>query len=64
MLRWTAIPALLLLGSGCSGISTTQSVSPATFLLPGLLQADPPPPQPASPGAIPADEPETKIAQS
>jgi len=33
----------MLVGAGCGGISTTQSVSPATFLLPGLLKADPPP---------------------
>jgi hypothetical protein len=31
-----------LLGVGCSGINTTQSVSPATFLLPGFFgQAEP-----------------------
>ena len=33
---------LVLLSAGCSGINASKSVSPATFLLPGLLQADPP----------------------
>jgi len=51
----------LLLGAGCSGINTTQSVSPATFLLPGLLQADPPPAHPDR--VLPADEPLTEVAQ-
>jgi len=34
--------SLLLLAGGCSGINTTQSVSPASFFLPGLMKADPP----------------------
>ena len=38
---------LVALGTGCGGISTTQSVSPATFFLPGLMQNAPPPPPPA-----------------
>ena len=40
-----ALPVLsgtLLLATGCSGINTSHSVSPASFFLPGLLQADPP----------------------
>jgi hypothetical protein len=54
--------SVLLLGAGCSGINTTQSVSPATFLLPGLMQANPPP---ARPGQIlPAAEPLTEAAPS
>ena len=52
----------LLLGAGCSGINSTQSVSPATFLLPGLMQADPPP---AYPDLIPpTQEPLTETAQT
>lgn len=35
--------ALLFLTAGCSGINSTHSVSPASFFLPGLLKADPPP---------------------
>ena len=54
--------SLLLLGAGCSGINTTQSVSPATFLLPGLLQADPPPAHPDL--ILPAEEPLTEASQS
>lgn len=39
----------LLLAAGCSGINMRQSVSPATFLLPGLLKAEP---QPAPPDVM------------
>jgi hypothetical protein len=48
----------LLLCSGCSGINTTQSVSPATFFMPGLLKAAPAAPLPdhqAVPAAVPQD---------
>ncbi len=34
--------SILALSAGCSGINASKSVSPATFLLPGLLQTDPP----------------------
>jgi hypothetical protein len=56
------IPGLLLLCIGCSGINASKSVSPATFLLPGLLQADPPPEHPEP--AVPADEPGITVAQN
>jgi hypothetical protein len=36
------IVALALFGAGCGGISGSQSISPASFLLPGILKADPP----------------------
>jgi hypothetical protein len=61
VLRWATIPALVLLGAGCSGINTTQSVSPATFLLPGLMQADPVPSRPDA--TLPTDEPVKEVAQ-
>jgi hypothetical protein len=50
--------SVLLLGAGCSGINTTQSVSPATFLLPGLMQATPPLAHPDHllPAAVPLTE--------
>ena len=32
--------ALALCGTGCGGINASQSVSPASFFLPGLLKAD------------------------
>jgi hypothetical protein len=56
--------ALLLaagLGSGCSGINASHSVSPATFLLPGLIQAAPP--EPAADETVPATAPAKQIAR-
>ena len=32
---------LTLAGAGCAGINAGTSVSPATFLLPGLMKANP-----------------------
>jgi hypothetical protein len=54
-LRGAALVALLAMGAGCSGIHASKSVSPATFLLPGLLKNDAPAAQdstPASPGEL------------
>ena len=34
--------ALALGGTGCGGVNASQSVSPASFLLPGLMKAGPP----------------------
>jgi hypothetical protein len=51
-----------LSAAGCGGLSASQSVSPASLLIPGLLQADPPPAQPER--ALPsAPAPEKKLAQ-
>ena len=36
------LTATALLGVGCGGINASQSVSPASFFLPGLLKACPP----------------------
>ncbi|MDR3458655.1 MAG: hypothetical protein P4N60_14490 [Verrucomicrobiae bacterium] len=36
------LTATVLLGAGCGGINASQSVSPASFFLPGLLKASPP----------------------
>jgi len=36
------LAAAALSAAGCSGINSSQSVSPASFFLPGLLKADPP----------------------
>lgn len=41
-LRLALLAALPLAGAGCSGINTSQSVSPASFFLPGLLKNDAP----------------------
>jgi len=53
--------ALLLLNSGCSGINVTKSVSPATFLLPGLLKDDPRPVNPDE--TLPATEVPNQLAK-
>ncbi len=60
-LRLAALPVLLMLVAGCSGIRASGSASPASFFLPGLLQADPPPADPDR--ALPADEPGTMVAR-
>jgi hypothetical protein len=36
------LAVLILFGAGCSGINTGTSVSPATFLLPGIMKTEPP----------------------
>ena len=54
------LPALVLMVGGCGGINTTQSVSPASFFLPGLLKADPPAPLPEA-LTLPT-EPENQVA--
>jgi hypothetical protein len=59
-LRFLAYASLLLLAAGCSGIHARQTISPATFLLPGLLQADPPAP-PADP-VLPETTPVNQVA--
>jgi hypothetical protein len=41
--RLVLVVALLGLTAGCSGINASHSISPASFFLPGLLKADPPP---------------------
>jgi hypothetical protein len=48
--------ALALGGTGCGGINASQSVSPASFLLPGLLKADPRATN--APAAAPGNSPE------
>lgn len=62
LLRFALCPALLLLAAGCGGVSASRSVSPLDFLLPGLLQATPPPAQPDP--VLPAAEPSTEIAKN
>jgi hypothetical protein len=54
--------SLALLSAGCSGINASKSISPATFLLPGLMQADPPPAQPDL--ILPAQKPPAEAVQS
>jgi len=47
ILRLALLAALPLAGAGCSGINSSQSVSPASFFLPGLLRNDAPTNAPA-----------------
>ena len=61
VLRLAAIPALALAVAGCGGITASKSISPASFLLPGLLKADPPPAN--SQGTLPTTEPVVEVAQ-
>lgn len=51
----TVLAGLILLGTGCGGISASRSVSPGSFLLPGIMQYDP---RPVEPGADDAVRPE------
>jgi hypothetical protein len=59
-LQGVALLALLVLGAGCSGIHASKSVSPATFLIPGLMKNDAPVPQ----DSIPATSPGELLAQN
>ena len=52
--------AVVALSAGCSGIHASKSVSPATFLLPGLLKND----APAAQDSIPAAPPGELFAQN
>jgi hypothetical protein len=61
LLRLVACASLLVCAAGCGGFSASQGISPATFLLPGLMKADPPQPSPEL--ALPAAEPGIKVAQ-
>jgi hypothetical protein len=36
------LSAVALLGAGCGGINASQSVSPASFFLPGIIKNCPP----------------------
>jgi hypothetical protein len=62
-----AVLALILagiagFGAGCSGINASHSVSPASFLIPGLLKVEP---APADPNAtLPTDSDEVLIVQA
>jgi len=61
-IRDLALVALAVLAAGCSGINASHSISPASFLLPGLLKADPPPAQTA-PAETDPTLPESPAAQ-
>lgn len=52
--------AILAFGAGCGGIRASGSVSPASFLIPGLLKNDAPVPQDS---ILPAPTPGKLFAQ-
>jgi hypothetical protein len=58
-----AMALLLTVLTGCGGFSATRSISPASILLPGLLQADPLPPAPTD-GTLPTVPADTDLAGS
>jgi hypothetical protein len=64
--KFCALAMLAAFGlcAGCSGINSSHSVSPASFFLPGLLKADPPPDQPQPGQPSPTEKPMEKTAQS
>jgi hypothetical protein len=46
LIKCLAVAAVIVgMGTGCSGIATTQSFSPLMFFLPGLVESKPVPPQ-------------------
>jgi hypothetical protein len=53
---------MVLLATGCSGINASKSFSPASFFLPGLLQAEPP--APSDDHQAPAPDKPVLVAQS
>lgn len=58
--RFIPVAAIVLAAAaltGCSGINASRSVSPASFILPGLIQNDPTPA-----GALPNDASVEQIA--
>ena len=58
-LRLAVLAAAVLASTGCSGINGSQSVSPASFFLPGLLKNDC---QTNAPALIPKDSSEIASA--
>jgi hypothetical protein len=62
ILRLAVGAVILALGAGCSGINASKSISPATFLLPGFMQADPPTAHPET--ALPAPDPAEEVVHS
>jgi hypothetical protein len=59
-LRAAVLLAVLALGAGCSGIHASKSISPATFLLPGLMKND----APAAQDSMPPGPPGELLAQN
>jgi hypothetical protein len=56
-IQCAALIAVLALSAGCGGLHASKSISPATFLLPGLMKNETPAPQnsiipPVPPGEL------------
>jgi hypothetical protein len=60
LLALAMLTAFMLGCAGCGGINANQSVSPASFFLPGLMKAAPP--ETNTPVALP--EPSKEVALS
>jgi hypothetical protein len=65
-LNWKVVLAVFsvafaIANSGCSGVNAQGSVSPATFLLPGLIRNDVPPADSTAP--LPKPAPEVQVTQ-
>ncbi|MGA3285132.1 MAG: hypothetical protein ABSD57_11835 [Verrucomicrobiota bacterium] len=59
---WLAmLMALALCSAGCGGINASQSVSPASFFLPGLMKADPS--STNAPAALPENSKEVALTR-
>ena len=56
------LPVVALMGAGCGGISAGQSVSPATFLMPGILKNCPCPPSSTNAPLLSVESPGLLIA--
>lgn len=48
MLLWVGLLGLAIWATGCSGINASHSISPASLLLPGLIESAAPDPFPVS----------------
>ena len=51
------LPVVALVGAGCGGINASQGVSPATFLMPGILKSCPCPPSSTNAPLLSVDSP-------
>lgn len=62
------LPAIVLLGAGCSGVNASGGVSPLSFFLPGLVQNKPAAPAAPAPEKVLSNsfqsEPVKHLAQS
>jgi len=55
------LAALALFSAGCAGINASESISPASFFLPGLMKVDPPA---ATNGLVAVSDMSNQLAQA